>query len=199
VFCVDAIQSLGALRMDVQACQADIVVADAHKWMLGPEGIALFYIAPSLREAIEISEYGWHMVEDHTNYDRKDWIPARSARRFECGSPNMLGIHALNASLSLLLEVGMQQIEARALKNSELLTEAVLASSHLELLSPTDANRRSAIVSFFPKHKEPLALIKELRSQGIICALRGGAIRYSPHFYTERDQIVAAVAAADAL
>lgn len=38
LFCVDAIQSLGGLRMDVQAIQADFVMADGHKWMLGPEG-----------------------------------------------------------------------------------------------------------------------------------------------------------------
>ncbi|MBE9568615.1 MAG: aminotransferase class V-fold PLP-dependent enzyme, partial [Proteobacteria bacterium] len=35
LFCVDAIQSLGAIRFDVQACHADFVVADGHKWMCG--------------------------------------------------------------------------------------------------------------------------------------------------------------------
>jgi cysteine desulfurase/selenocysteine lyase len=50
LFCVDAIQSVGALRFDVQAMQADFVAADGHKWMLGPEGLALFYCRAELQE-----------------------------------------------------------------------------------------------------------------------------------------------------
>ena len=46
LFCIDAIQGLGALRLDVQACGADFVAADGHKWLLGPEGVALFYVSP---------------------------------------------------------------------------------------------------------------------------------------------------------
>jgi len=43
LFCVDAIQSLGILAIDVETINADFVMADAHKWMMGPEGIALFF------------------------------------------------------------------------------------------------------------------------------------------------------------
>ncbi len=43
LFFVDAIQQLGALPIDVEACRIDFLAADAHKWLLGPEGIALFY------------------------------------------------------------------------------------------------------------------------------------------------------------
>ncbi|MDX1519248.1 MAG: aminotransferase class V-fold PLP-dependent enzyme, partial [Gammaproteobacteria bacterium] len=107
LFCVDAIQSLGAHTLDVQACHADFVMADAHKWMMGPEGIALFYCRDDWIDRLELHQYGWHMVENAGNYDQREWNPAPDARRFECGSPNMLGIHALSASLSLIEEVGM--------------------------------------------------------------------------------------------
>ena len=96
LFCVDAIQSLGALPLDVQACGADFVMADGHKWLLAPEGCAIFYSTPEARERLTLHQYGWHMVEDHLDFSRKDWRSAASARRFECGSPNMLGIHALS-------------------------------------------------------------------------------------------------------
>jgi len=100
-FCVDAIQSLGAKPFDVQGCQADFVMADGHKWMLGPEGLALFFCSHAWLERLSLKQFGWHMVEAIGDYERKDWQPASSARRFECGSPNMLGIHALHA-LSLI-------------------------------------------------------------------------------------------------
>ena len=58
------------------------------------------------------------MVEHYLDYDAREWQPARSARRFECGSPNMLGVHALSASLSLLLEFGLAQVEQRVRENT---------------------------------------------------------------------------------
>ena len=110
IFCVDAIQSIGVKPFDVQVCQADFVMADGHKWMLGPEGLAVFYCRREWIPRLTLRQFGWHMVEAVGDYDRKDWRPAASARRFECGSPNMLGVHALHASLSLLLEVGIHQV-----------------------------------------------------------------------------------------
>lgn len=102
--CVDAIQGLGVIPHDVQAAYVDFLVADGHKWLLGPEGIGLLYCPAAWRARLALHEYGWHMVEAMGDYARRDWRPAASGRRFECGSPNMLGIHALSASLSLILE-----------------------------------------------------------------------------------------------
>ncbi len=41
LFCVDAIQSLGALPMDVQDINADCIIADGHRWLISPEGVLL--------------------------------------------------------------------------------------------------------------------------------------------------------------
>ena len=116
-FCVDGIQALGAIEQDVQRMHIDFLVADAHKWLLGPEGIAVFYCSEKWRDQLQLHQYGWHMIEDHFNFDEKSWEPAKSARRFECGSNNMLGIKALSASVSLLQEIGMSEVERRILKN----------------------------------------------------------------------------------
>ncbi|AJD48112.1 aminotransferase [Isoalcanivorax pacificus W11-5] len=188
LFCVDAIQSLGALPFDVQACCADFVVADGHKWMLGPEGLALFYCRDSVREQLALTQYGWHMIEDAGNYDRDDWTPAQSARRFECGSPNMLATHALSASLSLLLEVGMEQVSEALLARTDYIDRQLRASGRGTVLSPADAGRRAGIVTWRPD--EPLeACFERLRAAGVVCARRGGGIRLSPHFYTDQSVI----------
>jgi len=186
-FCVDAIQSLGALDIDVQAIHADALIADAHKWLLGPEGIAVFYINQAWRERLTLRQFGWHMVEQVGDFDAQDWIPAHSARRFEAGSLNMLGIHALHAALSLTLELGMPHIERMLLERSFALMDMVMDDPKLELLSPTAWQRTSGIVSFRVLDYDIRAhqhLYESLMHAKVICAHRAGGIRFAPHFYT---------------
>jgi len=194
LFCVDAIQQLGALRFDTQQCNADFVVADAHKWMLGPEGVALFYSTPAAREQIKLSQFGWHMVEQLGDFNRTDWQPASNARRFECGSPNTVGVHATEASLSLIEEVGMANIENRVLENSRWLCEQIQADSNLELITDPRSERLSGIVTFRPQGQTTESVYKKLSDAGVICVPRGGGIRFSPHFYTDRALIEQALA-----
>lgn len=74
LFCIDAIQSIGAVQFDVQKYQADFVMADGHKWMLGPEGLGVFYSSPAAREQLKLTQYGWHMMHDTHNYENKPWV-----------------------------------------------------------------------------------------------------------------------------
>jgi selenocysteine lyase/cysteine desulfurase len=189
LFCVDAIQSLGAIELDVQACHADFVMADAHKWMLGPEGIALFYCRNEVMERLDLKQYGWHMVEDPGNYDRRDWAMAPSARRFECGSPNMTGVHALHASLSLLHGVGMPTIQKLVMENSAYLIEQLTRRDGYCLITPPETARHAGIVTFAPLKETPEKLHARLLECNVLCAVRAGGIRFSPHFYTPREKL----------
>lgn len=188
LFCVDAIQSLGALPFDVGGCHADFVVADGHKWLLAPEGLALFYCRAELRDKLRLQQYGWHMVEAAGDFSRTEWRPAPNAVRFECGSPNMLGIHGLHASVSLLLEMGMQQVSSAILKNTSQLMD-LTEKYGLELLSPKARQRRSGIVTFRVPGQDTALLHRRLMSRNLICAARGNGIRFSPHFYTPPEQL----------
>jgi cysteine desulfurase/selenocysteine lyase len=188
LFCVDAIQSLGALRFDVQAIQADFVMADGHKWMLGPEGLAVFYCRADLIQRLRLNQFGWHMIEQ-IDFDRHEWEPAHSARRFECGSPNMLGIHALSASLSLLLEAGMEQVEEQVIANAGYLMDRLDSIAQVEVITPAATGRYAGIVTFRHKTQSHERLFDFLKNQQVVCAQRGGGIRFSPHFYTGMDQL----------
>ena len=192
--CVDAIQSLGALAFDVDAVQADFVMADGHKWMLGPEGLALLWVRPQWRERLTLYQYGWHMTRQAGDFDAADWQPADDARRFECGSPNLLGVHGLEASLSLLEEYGMQGVQADLLERSAHLIERISATAGLELLSDPRAERRSGIVTFRHRGIDNAALHRRLSEAGVVCAPRGGGVRFSPHFHTPLQQLDAALA-----
>ena len=193
LFCVDAIQSVGALQFDAQAAQADFVVADGHKWMLGPEGTALFYCREELIPRLELKQYGWHMVQDYSDFSNKDWQPNASAQRFECGSPNMTGITALHASIDLLLDIGLESVETQVLARSAYIVEQLRAMDHIEILSPNEEHRRSGIVLFRKTDTDTESLYRHLQAHKVICAMRGGGIRFSPHFYTAEDSIDSAI------
>ncbi|TNF37799.1 MAG: aminotransferase class V-fold PLP-dependent enzyme, partial [Gammaproteobacteria bacterium] len=189
LFCVDAIQQIGALRFDTQAIQADFVVADGHKWMLGPEGLALFYCRQAVMSQISLTQYGWHMVEAIGDYTKTQWQPARSARRFECGSPNMLAIHALHASVGVLLELGMDTVEREVIARVQHLVQHLSSNPDIDILSPISPERHAGIFTFRKINRDQETLYQQLLDQGVICALRGGGIRISPHFYTPYHQL----------
>lgn len=197
LFCIDAIQSLGAFPFDVQSCQADFVVADGHKWMLGPEGLGLFYCKRSRLDMLKLTEFGWHMVESMGQYDRSDWQVAASARRFECGSPNMLGIHALSASLELILDSGLEAISQAIRHRVELIRECIAERPDLYLIGHQSVKSDTGIV-VFGSHTIPAAdLHPYLINRRVICAQRGGGIRFSPHFYTPLESIQHAFSVVD--
>jgi len=199
LFCIDAIQSIGAVQFDVQAYQADFVMADGHKWMFGPEGLGVFYTTPQARDQLKLTQYGWHMMKSIHNYENLPWQIHPTARRFECGSPNMLGIHAYSASLSLLLETGMANIETLVIERADYIRQQIFDHAQLILLSAAQSRLKSGIVVFKHRSLPNETLYKHLQESGVVCALRGGGIRFSPHFYntfTEIDQAIALAATA---
>lgn len=197
LFCVDAIQAVGALPFSVQAIDADFVMADGHKWLLGPEGLGFFYIHPRRMEQLRPMEYGWHMVEDIGNYDNKAWQLASDARRFECGSPNMLAATALKASTDLLLEVGIERVATQLVTNVLYLKE-LLADKNALFANPLLHERPSGILTFQFLGTDSAALHNMLMQAGVICAHRGG-IRFSPHFHTTQEVLEDAVDVIDCL
>jgi cysteine desulfurase / selenocysteine lyase len=187
LFCVDAIQSVGVLPMDVRRSRIGVLASDGHKWMCGPEGSALFYVAEEWREQIEPIEEGW------TNIDRQgkfidagmEWLP--DARRYEAGSPNTNGLHGLRAAIDLLLEIGVETIQREAMRVANVLAEG-LDSIGWQVASPRPL--QSPIVGATPPNVELsiLAWHRKLEEQGIVCAPREGLLRFSPHFYNTVDE-----------
>lgn len=189
LFFVDAIQQLGALPLDVEACHADFLAADGHKWLLAPEGVAVFYSRKSARLQLDLKQQGWHMYEFPWNFSREDWSPTDSARRFEAGTPNSLGQVGLHASLSLILETGVEHISGQILKNTRQLVAGLQSLPGITIQSDTRPGRESGIVSFMAGSDEVGAVYKRLSKSGTTSALRSGCIRLSPHFYQDKTVI----------
>jgi len=196
LFCVDAIQALGAMPFDVERMGIDFLSADGHKWLLGPEGFGIFYCRRERIEALSNCVLGWGGVPNPSDYDRTDqqWVP--TARRFEEGSHNLIGAVGLAGSVELLLEVGLEQVEQRILALTRRLLEG-LATRGCELFTPRDDGRRLGIVSFRHPTEPSERLFQRLLERKIIVAHRRGWIRVSPHFYNTEAQIDAVLEALD--
>ena len=193
LFCLDAIQSIGAEPLNVQEAQVDFTMADGHKWMLGPEGLALFWVNPAIRDQLTLHEFGWHMVAQRGDFDRKIWEVAPDATRFECGSPNLLAAHALQASTDVLLERGLTDVGADIRRRVRWLEEALESLPGFVPLTPAEPMRRLGIYTFRFEGVDSDELYRRLMKRGVICAHRGGGVRFSPHFYTSTQALENAV------
>lgn len=191
LFCVDAIQSLGVLPVDVQAMKIDLLSTDGHKWLLGPEGAGIFYCRRELLERVRPVLIGWMNVVEAQDYGNYNYTLRPDAGRFECGSYNIPGLLALKASLELLHGLGIGHVAQRVRE----LTDHVIAgltSRGYQIASPRDKWQWSGIVSFVsPKLDSAghLRIFQRLRQQKTEIALREGRLRVSPHFYNTAEQL----------
>jgi selenocysteine lyase/cysteine desulfurase len=188
LFCVDAIQSVGVLPMDVRRSKIHFLAADGHKWMCGPEGASIFFVAKEKLAELDVVEFGWMNIERRGTFIdcRADLLP--DSRRFEAGSLNTNGIHGLRASIDLLLEAGIETIAEYVV---------ALASRFADRLEEigwrvaTPRPIRSAIIGAIPPGVEPSLLRwhRLLEENGIVCAPREGMLRFSPHLFNDDDEV----------
>ena len=186
-FCVDAIQSLGIIPMDVKDCHIDFLSADAHKWLLGPEGIGIFYCRKELAEKLSPPLIGWKSVRNEFEFDRSELLLKTNALRFEEGSMNLMGVVGLGAALDLLFEVGIEHIEQRVLDLGDLIMQEAEKRGY-RVLTPGARHERGGNITFLGNF-DPAKMRDALREKRIMVNARGGGIRVSPHFYNTGEEI----------
>jgi selenocysteine lyase/cysteine desulfurase len=179
---LDAIQGLGAFPLDVRAAGVDYFAADGHKWLLGPEGAGLFYIRRDRLDELRPPVVGWHSVAHSSDYTRIELNFKPSAQRFEGGSQNMPGVLALGASIDLLFDLGIQNIAAAILKNTDE-AAAALEAAGATIHSPRDASSSSGILSFTLPHEPPEETRRRALAANVALSCRAGRLRISPHAY----------------
>jgi selenocysteine lyase/cysteine desulfurase len=181
---VDAIQSVGALDLDLRAIPIDYLATAGHKWLLAPTGTGIFYCRRDAELAIPLP--GHKSMVPRTDHLPYVFDIRRDAARFERGAQNILGICALEASLGLLLQVGIARIEARVLALTAIVIEGLRARGY-EILSPLD--ERSGIVAFRSSHHDTAQVAATLKNTGVIVSPTQGWVRAAPHFYNSEDDI----------
>ena len=194
LFIADVIQGLGALPLKTEEWGVDIAVTGAHKWLMAPGGTGGLYIAPRVLERLRLVNMGAASVVDVAKFDPLDFSPKPNAQRYEEGTPNGLGLCGLDAALSLLEEVGMDAIAAQILALTAYAAEKIDAKGY-EVTSPREDSQRSGLLMFQHATHPNETVLQALADASVTAAVRGGKLRFSPHFYNTFEEIDQAVAA----
>jgi selenocysteine lyase/cysteine desulfurase len=195
LFCVDAIQGLGALQLDVEAARIDFLAAGGHKWLMATQGAGLVYCRDALRERLRPPS-GWlHGPVDWDHLGEYDLTFHDDARQFRTGTLNFVGIVALDAALGLYLEAGPARCEHRVLGLAGTLAEALDARGYRRY-GREDRAPSSGIVTVAPD--APAALYEHLQARGITVALRNRKVRFAPAYYNDETDLQGVVDALDA-
>lgn len=186
LFMVDAIQGLGVFPIDVANTAIDFLAADGHKWLLGPEGAGILYVRRECVEMLHAVGIGWNSVVGARDFATIDLKLKPNAGRWESGSPNVAGIVALGASLKLLVEMGIHDIQDRVVELTDYLCEQL--GPHV--FSSRAPREKSGIVSLSFENAEVVnRKLRRCREAGIIVNKRAGRLRVSPHCYNSREEL----------
>jgi cysteine desulfurase / selenocysteine lyase len=185
---VDAIQGVGQLPLDVSRVQVDVLACGGQKWLLSPWGSGFVYVRRELIARLDPAVTGWLAFEGTDDLSRltsyNDTLRA-DARRFELMTLPYQDFAGLNSSLDLLLELGIERIRdhIRALHQPVL---AWAERSGARVASPRGASASGILCVSLPEVKE---VHRRLKRSRIICSLREGAIRLSPHCYNTVEEM----------
>lgn len=206
LFCLDAIQTLGAFETRVD--HVDFLSADSHKWLLGPMSAGIFYVKESLQEKLRPALLGSWNVQSPRFVAQPEIAFERGGRRYEPGALNIVGIIGMKAGIDLITEIGLPAISTQLLRlRRRLLDQVAEKVPGLVAVGAVAEADASGIVTFVRGPDSGLdmdALHAALTQQGIIASLRHNRadephLRFSPHFYNteaEMDRVAAALAAA---
>ena len=202
---VDAIQQLGAVPIDVQKTPADFFACGGHKWLNSPFGAGFLYVRRESQARLRPGLTGYLSVEPPAGgwgeyFQTPAITPVQnyqfcgSARRFETGgTSNYPGNVGLAASLSLIHEIGMDQIAARILELTDHLL-AGLQALKVEVVTPKARKNRSGIVTFSAgSAARNMALMNRLLERKILVSVRYtsqvGGVRVSTHFFNSPEDL----------
>jgi cysteine desulfurase / selenocysteine lyase len=188
LFLVDAIQGMGAFPIDVRKAGIHALAADGHKWMLGPEGCGVLFVAAELQDRVEPVEFGWTNTAKYWDYGSRDMTLRGDAGRYECGTLNTIGCYGLTAALEFLLEVGIDRITPAVQERADQIWRGVRDLGY-EVLGERTPETGSGIVSFRKPGVESNLVLRRLREAGISAAARQGWVRTAPHFYISPEDV----------
>lgn len=185
---INASQSAGAFDIDVKEMKIDALCATGHKWLLAGYGSGFVYLSRELLDQSLPRSIGWLSVEDPFAMRNDEFRPRHdAAARVELGCPHFAAIFSLGASLDLISEIGIANIQARVLWLNQHLTER-LAENGWEVLSPS-RNEDSRSAETLVKVEKPAEVVRHLFRRGVIVTEKPEGIRVATHFFNREDDV----------
>lgn len=166
VVIVDASQSIGHMKIDVQQLKCDFLCFSAHK-MCGPQGIGVLFARHELLQDASPIYFGGGMISqvytDHIHLKK-------GHQAFEAGTPNVAGAVGLSSAIEYLGRLGMENVKTH---EDELTHYALNKLKHIEDLYVVGAAEdRLGIIAFGIKgiHAHDIAAVLNTRN---ICVRSG--------------------------
>ena len=193
---LDAIQGLGVYPISVRQTPVDFLVADGHKWLLGPEGFGVAMIAREHFDRLRPTNVGWASVRESHNYAEPTFELANAATRFESGSANMIAAAGLHQSLDYFNTIadrhGRSAMADRVIDAGDRLAES-LRSAGATVRPRSNGQQRSThgsgIVWFDVPGVPPAEVRRVALDAGVVLSCRGGGVRAAIHAYNNGDDI----------
>jgi selenocysteine lyase/cysteine desulfurase len=169
LFCLDAIQTLGAAPLRVD--HVDFLSADAHKWMLGPMAIGIVFVRREHFDLLRPTLIGAWNVRSPNFITQAEIDFQPTAQRYEPGVLNVAGIYGMRAALDLLGGVGIERVHGRILELKRAITGPLLAAG-FEFIGPLEGPNASAITTFHHPGRDSNLLFQALEQNHIVASLR---------------------------
>lgn len=191
IFAVDAMQAVGAVRIDLAAANVDLLAAGSMKWLLGTWGIGFCWLHPDLIERLRPVLVGMGSVADpfgDVMDPELDWAPG--ARRFQESAASWLDIAAFRAGVELLAEFGHDAVEERVVGLTTRLGRALESGGH-EIVAPWPRRpeESSGLIAFRTPGVGPQQNVTAALEAGLFIRAYGDMNRVSPHFYNTEDEL----------
>lgn len=194
---VDAIQSLGALKIDVKELNVDVLAAGGHKWMCSPYGFGILYVKRDIIERLENPFGAYEGVKDKKSMI-KDYVVGMDfvkyyeideslIDKFGYGTENLFGKITFTSMMKYFSACGLEKIEKRILDLTDYLI-GKLQEKGLEICSSLKSAHRSGIISFMPE-EDPAQFVERMVKNRILITQRGGAVRVALHFYNTFEEV----------
>ena len=183
---LDAYQSAGSLPLDVRALGCDFLAAGVLKYLLGSAGLGFLYCRRELVERLEPTATGWFADRNIFEMDIRDYSPARTARRFESGTPPIPAIYAGIAGIELMQEIGIAETRAHVEELNAYLREG-LDDLGARVVTPSAPEQHGALVCVASSDAE--ALVGKLAGEGVVTSSRDGNLRISAHCYNTAEDV----------
>jgi len=185
---VDGAQSFGLMDVDLSDWQPDFFSGSAHKWPCGPKETGVLFVNQRIHEDF------WPTI-----YSAYSGSRGLSRTHEGMGQRDTPALHTFGTQIEFLQTIGQDEIEARSRELATMLVEELSALDGVRMWTPSQADRRGAVVTFQPGTLQGRQVVAALEEDGIVAAARGGSdrpgVRFSPHFYNTESDIERAVAA----
>jgi kynureninase len=188
---LDCYQSAGTLPFSLTDLQVDFAVGGSVKWLCGGPGAGYLYVRPDLIGTLEPRVTGWMAHAAPFAFEPGAIRYADGIMRYLHGSPQIACFYAAEAGYDLILEIGVENIRRKSLRQTRLLMDAAAERGYPSRNPADDRERGGTVILDVP---DGAPVTRELLRRDVLVDHRPGAgIRISPHYYTRDDELLHAL------